>query len=61
MYVNDVTGEEMPVGGLCFFFFPLILSCLSQTVVKQSGQVRPCSKPPPVYQDLSMCYDWPFE
>ena len=37
--MNDVTGEEMPVSGHCFFFF-LILSCLSQTDVKQSGRVR---------------------
>ena len=37
--MNDVTGEEMPVSGHCFFFF-LILSCLSQADVKQAGQVR---------------------
>ena len=36
--MNDVTGEEMPVSGHCFSF--LILSCLSQTDVKQSGRVR---------------------
>ena len=57
--MNDVTGEEMPVSGHCFFF--LILSCLSQTDVKQSvwsspsakQRQNPFTRPPPVYQDFS--------
>ena len=37
----------------------LIMNFWLSPPVKQ--RQNPCSRPPPVYQDLSTCHDWPVE
>ena len=60
--MNDVTGEEMPVSGYCFFFsnFKLFEPNRCEAVwssLSAKQRQNPFTRPPPVYQDFSKCYD----
>ena len=40
-------------------FFPLL--GISAVSLSAKQPQKPCSRSPPVYQDLSMCHDWPVK